>query len=330
MTKLFAKILSLVLALLMLAGCSSAKDPLEGTMEIKEFNVEELAMNPNFSQYTLSGDMLENCFFGQECRMFECAIFGKILNAKLVIAKPAERKSKHVPEQLCFVRYEVQVEEVIQNVISTSKNDLQVGNTITLYHPYEEKTNSEGTFPNAMEVGKTYALTFMEGYECRFFYSKDIFLVDKQSKYREHVADDVATLWKVPLKDIGDYYFRWVDYHAYEVEGDEVHINTWTREIADHYFEGTPYEKDVDHRYTWPLGSYRVSKEFFRRFAEQAYKDSQPWSIGEGQAFRWLYLAKYDPQEYEKLMEGVKERSEETRKMLEDFRNSNKQGEPQS
>ena len=331
MTKLFEKILSLTLALLMLAGCASTPatepaDPLEGTMTVEPFDAEKLASASGSSDYACIGDKLENCFFGREARMFECAAFGKILSIELVTVKPSEKLlenfPRRIPAYLKYVRYEIEIEEVVQNVTAEPTRELQAGKTITLYHPYEIKLNNDHKeVPNYMEVGKTYALTFMETHEYAFYYNKSVLPVDYHSPHREYKAEGIETIWKIPLTEIGDFFLRWIDYHAFEVEGDEVCIQ-WQREVADRYFEGTPYEKDVNHRGT---ASYRVSKEFFRQFVQVAYEDSLPFFSEQAMFFDMRYMAKHDPegyQEYLEYLEGMMDRFRE--KMNKSKENSSK------
>jgi len=162
----------------------------------------------------------------------------------------------------------------------------------------------------SMEVGKTYALTFMESSDYEFYYNKSLDFEDRQARYREHIEEGVETLWKIPLTEIGDFFLRWIDYHAFEVEGDEVCIQ-WSREVADRYFEGTPYEKDVNHRGT---ASYRVSKEFFRQFVQVAYEDSLPFFSEQAMFFDMRYMAKHDPEGYQEhleYLEGMMDRFRE-------------------
>ena len=163
MTKLFPKLLSLTLALLMLAGCAStpAKDPLEGTITIEPFDAEKLGAESGGSAYAASTHhavLLEDYFYGTEYRMLDHAVFGTVLDIQLATAERPEKKHEYMPScDLMYIRYQVRIDEVVYD----KGNMLKPGITITLYHNYCTKDGDLQT----LKKGTAYALTFMEGHD---------------------------------------------------------------------------------------------------------------------------------------------------------------------
>ena len=322
MTKLFPKLLSLTLALLMLAGCASTPatepaDPLEGTITVEPFDAEKLVAESEGSAYGCYGitSTYEIAVFGSEWRMLECAIFGTVLDIELVTAKNPMGGNIYIPSQKKYVRYKVKVNEVVAD----ANGQLKAGQTITLFHPYESEPLDEilmkEWIPLYLEEGVTYALTFMKSYDYEYYYDKE-WLTKPSNKYEQYLGDDVQTLWKIPFKDIGEYLMRDTRFHAYEVVENKLVIETWPLQIADRYLNGTKHQDQLEGKSRSAESSYTIDKDFFPQLVASMQSD-EPLCHKECWTFLDMYLYKHDREAYEKKQKLRKEMAESLRKRLE-------------
>ena len=305
MSKSMVKILSLTLALLMLAGCASTPatvpaDPLEGTMTVEPFDAEKLAADMGNSDDSLIGTMLELDFFGNETKMFDYAIFGVVVESETVTPQPPVRDNEFLPKDKVYIRYKIKIEEVIGD----KSGKLKEGEVITLYHPYQTKYDRtvEKFLPYFLKVGSTYALTFMDTLTYEFYYDQYT-LPAKDARYKEYQGDKTKTIWRLPLKDIGDYFVRGLTFRAMEVVEGKITLR-FPITIADRYLDNTKYESQMDGHIRGYEYSYVVDKDFFKTFYQAACRDIDVWLAGTN--FEMMYLQKYDPQAYEKYMESIK------------------------
>ena len=315
MTKLFAKILSLSLALLMLAGCAStpAKDPLEGTITVEPFDAEKLGAEMKSSAYGCYGSNYSISLLGDTANMLDYAVFGTVLETELVTVKTPETAQKYrYLSDAKYVRYKIKVEDVVCD----PDGQLRTGQTITLFHPYQTKSVDESYevwVPYYLEENVTYAFTFMKPHNYEFLY--DVFEAEFQlrDRYNEYIGEDRKVIWKIPLKALGDYMAQELDFRAYKVVEDKIILERWPLYVADRYLDGTKYQDQLEGKILYIPSSYVVDKDFFPELVASMQADIPVFQSGQW-AFDLLYLYKYDREEYEEKMKRAQELAEKLNK----------------
>ena len=302
MTKLFAKILSLTLALLMLVGCAGtpateSADPLEGTITVEPFDAEKLGAEMKSSAYGCYGVRYEANLFGKTGNMLDYAVFGTVLETELVTVKKPETAQKYLYlSDSKYVRYKIKVEDVVCD----PDGQLRTGQTITLFHPYQTKSVDESYevwVPYYLEGNVTYAFTFMKPPQYEFHYDVNTFESYSTDLYNEYIGEDRKVIWKIPLKDLGDYMAQELDFRAYEVVEDKIILERWPLEMADRYLDGTKYQDQLEGKKLYTPSSYAVDKDFFPKLFACMEADvpvlRSKEASKEGWSFDRLYLYKY-------------------------------------
>ncbi|MBR7142420.1 MAG: hypothetical protein IKD06_02660 [Clostridia bacterium] len=314
MSKSMVKLLSLTLALLMLAGCREKHviPPADDSDLSEEVTTNILTTLPYEDENHLPA--LYKDYILVEYNDFDIWKYldylarVKVLKVELVeIAVPdrPEVRSRVIVEKLSYLRYTLSVQKVL-----AGSETLKEESVITLYQG-KPNVNVAINRPISMREGREYYITFSESPHYTYIYDQPGGKIEWA--HTRSTDPSFHVTWRVDMHQLGAYTFKCPPLHIFEVveggilAGGEPNV-TWPNIYADRYFADKGFSLESipgipDHR------AYLVQENDLLQIYQEMLADkaeaSDPYK-----SLHYRYMEKHDPERYKEVIEKLKEQAE--------------------
>ena len=313
MTKLFAKILSLVLALLMLAGCASTpviipEDDSDLSKEVTTnilsiFPYEDQNHLPSLKDYILV-DYNDFNLWNYMDYLARVKV-QKVEMVEIAVPDTPEVRTRVPVDKIQYLRYTLNVQKVL-----VGAETLEEKSTITLY---QGNTSPRFTIerPISMREGREYYITFSESPHYTYIYDQPGGKIEWA--HTRSTDPSFNVIWRVDMHQLGTYTFKAPSFHIFEVveggilAGGKPNV-TWPASYEDRYFAGKgftlePLPNIPDH-WAYLIQESDLLQIYNEMLADKA-ESKDPYK-----SLHYRYMEKHDPERYKEVIEKLKEQEE--------------------